>query len=157
GEYVTGPLFTPPSLRDAPDGKKGTLTAPSAWGSGNWNTGAFDPERGVYYAVSMTMPGTYPLEKPREPNATIGYDVPERHGDEPTPYGPGPQGVPLVNPPYGRITALDLNKGEKLWTVANGDGPRSAPALKGLNLPPLGTLGRPVPLVTKSLLFLGEA
>ena len=66
-------------------------------------------------------------------------------------------GLPLMKPPYGRITALDLNKGTKLWTVANGDGPRNHPLLKDLNLPPLGNIGRPVALVTKTLLFLGDA
>ena len=66
-------------------------------------------------------------------------------------------GLPLMKPPYGRITALDMNKGTKLWTVANGDGPRNHPLLKDLNLPPLGNLGRPVALVTKTLLFLGDA
>jgi cytochrome c5 len=69
----------------------------------------------------------------------------------------GPSGLPLLKPPYGRITALDLNKGEKLWTVPNGDGPRNHPLLKDLNLPPLGEPGRAAPLLTKTLLFLGEA
>jgi quinoprotein glucose dehydrogenase len=162
-EHVTGPLFTPPSLDNGkePGGKKGTLAAPSAWGSGNWNTGAFDPERGIYYAVSMTLPGVYPLVKPTDPKATIGYEFPEgRDGGSWTPpplYGPGPQGLPLLKPPYGRITALDLNTGEKLWTVANGDGPRNHPLLQDLHLPPLGSIGRPVPLLTRSLLFVGES
>jgi mono/diheme cytochrome c family protein len=71
-------------------------------------------------------------------------------------YGMGPQGLPLLKPPYGRITALDLNSGEKLWMVANGDGPRDHPLLKDLHLPPLGTIGRPAALLTRSLLFVGE-
>ena len=50
-----------------------------------------------------------------------------------------------------------MNQGVKLWTVANGDGPRNHPLLKSLNLPPLGSIGRPAALVTKTLLFLGEA
>jgi quinoprotein glucose dehydrogenase len=69
---------------------------------------------------------------------------------------PGPQGLPFTKPPYGSITAIDMNRGEILWKVANGDGPRNHPALKGLNLPPLGVAGRPTPLLTKTLLFLGE-
>ena len=40
--------------------------------------------------------------------------------------------------------------------VANGDGPRNHPLLKELNLPPLGVPNRPAPLLTKTLLFLGE-
>ena len=62
-----------------------------------------------------------------------------------------------MKPPYGRITALDLNKGTKVWMVPNGDGPRNHPLLKDLNLPPLGNIGRPVALVTKTLLFVGDA
>ena len=69
---------------------------------------------------------------------------------------PGPQGLPLFKPPYGRITAIDLNKGDLVWTVANGEGPRSHPLLKPLNLPMLGHPGRSAPLVTKTLLFVGE-
>jgi hypothetical protein len=56
--FVLGPLFTPPTLRnEEPGGKRGTLTMPGGWGAGNWNTGAFDPETGVYYAISHTQPG----------------------------------------------------------------------------------------------------
>ena len=49
---------------------------PSAWGAGNWNTGAFDPETGIYYAVSMTQPTAYGLEKTTDPKATMAYWVP---------------------------------------------------------------------------------
>ena len=47
-------------------------------------------------------------------------------------------GLPLIKPPYGRIVAIDLNRGEHVWTAVNGDGPRNHPLLKDLNLPPLG-------------------
>ena len=68
----------------------------------------------------------------------------------------GPDGLPLVKPPYGRITAIDLNTGEHVWMAPNGDGPRNHPRLRHLNLPPLGQQGRPAPLLTKTLLFIGE-
>jgi quinoprotein glucose dehydrogenase len=152
--HTIGPLFTPPSLPTG--GKKGSIVVASGWGSGNWNTGAFDPERGVYYALSATHPDVYALKKPTEPGAAIAYE--EAEDDTPsTNYGIGPRGLPLLKPPYGRITALDLNSGEKLWMVANGDGPRDHPLLKGLHLPPLGTIGRSAPLLTRSLLFAGES
>ena len=61
-----------------------------------------------------------------------------------------------MKPPYGRITAIDMNRGEHLWMVANGDGPRDHPLLADLDLPPLGNANRPTPLVTKTLLFIGE-
>lgn len=161
-DYDYGPLFSPNTVvNDKPGSKKGLISVPGAWGSGNWNTGAFDPERGVYYAVSMTLPEPNPLMQPTEPGATIAYEfaelAPDPHAPPPSSYGIGPQGLPLLKPPYGRITALDLNRGEKLWTVANGDGPRHHPLLESLHLPPLGTTGRPVPLLTRTLLFLGES
>ena len=62
----------------------------------------------------------------------------------------GPQGLPdPFKPPYSRLVAIDLNKGEILWSVANGDGLRNHPAFKGLNLPALGTPGRLAALVTR--------
>jgi quinoprotein glucose dehydrogenase len=68
--------------------------------------------------------------------------------------------LPLIKPPYGRITSLDLNKGEIAWQVAHGDTPdniRNHPALKGLDIPRTGRpLGRIGPLVTKTLLIAGE-
>ena len=68
----------------------------------------------------------------------------------------GPRGLPLVKPPYGRVTAIDLNTGEHAWMVANGDGPRNHPALKALNLPPLGQAVRSTAIATKTLLFVTE-
>ncbi|HTS46947.1 MAG TPA: PQQ-binding-like beta-propeller repeat protein, partial [Bryobacteraceae bacterium] len=177
-QFVLGPIFTPPSLMsNEPGGTKGTLILPGVWGSGNWNTGAFDPEAARYYAVSRTNPTVYGLVKADDPEATIDFQLggePRRYdgeeevpqpGDRPNPRRnnllptppKGPSGLPLVKPPYGRITAYDMNKGEKLWTVANGDGPRYHPLLKNLNLPPLGESGRPAPLLTKTFLFLGES
>ena len=156
--YVHGPMFMPPSVNTGKPGAMGSILLPSDLGSAGWNTGTFDPETGRYYAVSTTFPNVVGLVKANEPGATIAY----RYEDQPEvsfggpPYGPGPQGLPLTKPPYGRITAYDMNKGDKLWVVANGDGPRDHPLLKPLGLPQLGHVGRPVALVTRSLLFLGE-
>jgi quinoprotein glucose dehydrogenase len=69
----------------------------------------------------------------------------------------GPRGLPdPFKPPYSRLVAIDLNKGDILWSVANGDGLRNHPAFAGLNLPPLGKPGRLAALVTKTLVFMGE-
>ena len=57
---MIGPIFTPPSLVSSdPGGKQGTLMVPGSWGSGNWNTGAFDPDTGIYYAFSHEIPRVY--------------------------------------------------------------------------------------------------
>jgi glucose dehydrogenase len=148
--FVLGPIFTPPSLvSDEPGGKQGTLMVPGSWGAGNWNTGAFDPDTGVYYAFSHDIPRVYRLAKANGPDAEMDYWSPNRDA-------PYIDGLPIIKPPYGRIVAIDLNRGEHLWSAANGDGPRDHPLLKDLHLPPLGTASRPTALVTKTLLFIGD-
>ena len=162
--FVLGPLYTPPSIRSTDaGGKKGTFTIPGAWGAGNWHTGAFDPETGMYYAVSLTLPGIRAVASTKgNAGATMDYagpsGNPQQNNAPDFVQGLGPQvkGLPIVKPPYGRITAFDLNSGEQVWMVANGDGPREHPLLKDLHLPPLGVPNRPAPLVTKTLLFIGE-
>jgi glucose dehydrogenase len=79
-----------------------------------------------------------------------------RRAHEETLYPEGPRGLPLTKPPYGRITAINMNTGEHVWMAPNGDGPRNHPLLKDLHLPPLGQPGRAAPLLTKTALFLGE-
>jgi quinoprotein glucose dehydrogenase len=69
------------------------------------------------------------------------------------------QGLPLVKPPYGRITAIDLNKGDIAWQIAHGETPdniRNHPALKGLAIPRTGRTGRIGTLVTRTLVIAGE-
>jgi quinoprotein glucose dehydrogenase len=163
GRFNTGPLYQPPTLiGEGPGGKEGSLILPSAWGAGNWNTGAFDPETGRYYAVSLTMAGIDSLAPPKEDDATIAYEftappsLSNNEEDYPA-WGIGPQGLPLLKPPYARITAYDMNTGATLWMAPAGPGPRDHPLLADLDLPRLGSAGRPVMLVTRSLLFLGEA
>ncbi|HSF29830.1 MAG TPA: hypothetical protein VLK82_05060 [Candidatus Tectomicrobia bacterium] len=68
----------------------------------------------------------------------------------------GPQGLPLVNPPYGRITAINLHTGEHLWMRPVGEGPREHSALRHLHLPPLGWPRRSFPLLTKSVLWVAQ-
>ena len=72
-----------------------------------------------------------------------------------------PQGLPLVKPPWGRITAIDLNTGERLWMTPNGAAPtyiRNHPALRGrgVDLSNTGTGDNSGLLVTKTLLFAGQ-
>ena len=68
-------------------------------------------------------------------------------------------GLPIIKPPYGRITALDLNQGTMVWQIAHGDTAdniKNNPALKGINLPRLGRQGRIGVLTTKTLVIAGE-
>jgi quinoprotein glucose dehydrogenase len=149
--YVIGPLFTPPSLKGSgPGATKGTIQLPGSVGGGDWQGAAFDPETGMLYVPSITAPFVADVipGDPKQTNLTFTRGTRE--------YPPAPMGLPLLKPPYGRITAIDLNKGEIVWSVPNGDGPRDHPLLKPLNLPPLGNPGRSAPLLTRTLLFVGE-
>ncbi len=146
---VMGPLFTPPMEEGSIEGKIGTYVVPGAWGAGNWHTGAFDPQTGTYYAVSLTLPNVWRLSRTEEPGE-MAFGT---QGGWPS---ADIDGLPIVKPPWGRITAIDMNKGEHLWMAPNGDAPNDHPLLEGLDLPPLGNANRPAPLLTSTLLFIGE-
>jgi quinoprotein glucose dehydrogenase len=150
-EYKTGPLYTPPVLLGSPDGPKGLLLVPGTNGGADWGGAAFDPETGMLYVPSAHMPTVIALGKSQHPESTLPYVKQQ----QPWPFGP--QGLPdPFKPPYSRLVAIDLNKGDIAWSVANGDGLRNHPAFKGLNLPPLGAPGRLAAMVTKSFVFMGE-
>jgi quinoprotein glucose dehydrogenase len=148
-QYQMGPLYTPPSLLSAAN--KGTLMLPSPAGGANWPGAVADPETGILYIPSTTIAFSAGLR-----------DEPERsemryiHASET--FVEGPYGLPLVKPPWGRITAIDLNTGQHQWMIPNGDTPdkvRSHEKLRGVVLPKTGHDERVGLLVTKSLLFAG--
>jgi len=130
--YILGPLFTPPSLK-IEGGTQGSLMLPGAGGGANWPGGAYDPETGILYVHSNTIPRISGLIEADPQRSSFRYVR-----GNPS-YILGPRGLPLLKPPYGRITAIDLNKGEIVWQVPN-DGN-------------LGTLGHASALVTRTLLF----
>ncbi len=148
--FVIGPIFTPPTLvSNEVGGTQGTLTLPGSWGSANWNTGAFDPDTGFYYGFTNDIPRVYRLERAEQEDAEMEYWSPNREA-------PYIDGIPLTKPPWGRITAIDMNQGDHIWQVANGDSLSDHPSLENLDLQSLGIASRPVALVTKTLLFIGE-
>ncbi|MSO53232.1 MAG: pyrroloquinoline quinone-dependent dehydrogenase [Acidobacterium sp.] len=139
--FEYGPLFTPPT-------EKGTIALPGWVGGANWAGAAFDPEQGTLYIPSLTSPIVIQLVKPDPTKSNLLYV----RGGVQAP--PTLDGLPVVKPPYGRVTAIDLNKGDTKWVAPVGDGPRNHPLLKDLNLPALGAALRNAPMVTKSLLFI---
>ncbi|MEI9891483.1 MAG: hypothetical protein WDN45_14045 [Caulobacteraceae bacterium] len=167
--YRMGPLFTPPS-EWSDTGTWGTLTAPNATGGANWPGGAYDPESHIVYIYSKSEADVAGTVKNTVP-ARSDFDYIYSRGTPPpgakvTPRGnfkPGVltvQGLPLLKPPYGRITAIDLSKGEFAWQIAHGETPdeiRNHPALKGLKIPRTGRAGLLGVLATKSLIVCGEA
>ncbi len=141
--YDYGPIFTPLSER-------GTIAMPGIIGGASWAGASVDPETGMLYVPSVTLPFT--LWAVRD---TTGTGIVEWTGTwQPGP--DGPQGLPLVKPPWGRVTAIDLNTGEHVWMRTMGDGPRDHPALAGLDLPELGWPHRTFLLTTPTVLLAAQ-
>lgn len=148
-DYTYGSLFTPPTL-SIPGGNRGTILRPSAGGGANWSGAGVDPETGILYIPSADSV-TVPIMVETDPTvSTLPYRRISNGGVR------GPSGLPILKPPYATITAIDMNKGEILWQVPNGDGAErieNNPALAGIELPPLGGGGRNPLLVTPNLLI----
>jgi len=186
-KYKTGPIFTPPTVSKQ-EGPLATLVSPGSQGGTNWPGGSYDPETHTVYVYSQSAIAVLGLIQP--PNADLsdmnyvqgiaGVAPRARRAMGATPEaapptppaggrggpaaaGPGGlavQGLPLLKPPYGRITAIDLDKGEFRWQIAHGETPdniRNHPALKGLNIPRTGRPGLIGVLTTKTLVIAGES
>ncbi|MFZ0590515.1 MAG: pyrroloquinoline quinone-dependent dehydrogenase [Bryobacteraceae bacterium] len=140
-KYNYGPLFRPPSL------EKPTIEMPGIAGGASWSGAACDPETGICYVSSVTLPYAATLTKSSVPNV-------EYYGNM-TPVETM-EGVPLWKPPYGRITAIDLNTGAHRWMAPAGDLAQSNPVLQRLGLRSLGHPARGHLLLTKTLLIVGQ-
>jgi quinoprotein glucose dehydrogenase len=151
-KYRSGPLYAPPSLQ-------GTVAMPGVIGGAGWGGAAVDPETGWAFIKASNSPALFTLQKRDTKSDTVD-----------TPYmvdlarstlglsqlnnaeGAGRSTLPINKPPYGTLTAIDLNTGDTKWQVPLGDSPevRNHPALKGVALPAqLGVAGSPGALVTK--------
>ena len=180
-KYKLGPLFTPPVVSK----KEGPFAAFRSSGGMNWPGFSYDPETHIAYIPSfVSFPPVGLLPPPSKEFSDIDLvEGDARHG---VVYvtGPGenagadakvstqapsvvmaardslnPQGLPLLKPPYGRITAIDLNTGDFVWQIAHGDTPdfvRNHPALKGLTIPRTGQSGYVGVLVTKTLVIAAD-
>ncbi len=152
--FTLGPLFTPMMLPD--DTTKGLLFRPTGGGAASWTGAAVDPETGMLYVPSRNSPGVMAFYTPEGGTLSYTHGAPEAErlsgAGRPTPSMP--HGLPLLKPPYSRMTAIDMNTGEHAWMtpLGNGDRIRNHPMLRDLDLPPLGGDGRGGPLLTKTLL-----
>jgi quinoprotein glucose dehydrogenase len=149
-QFKMGPLYTPPIVTGT-GGKQGTLTVPHNQGAANWESAAADPETGILYVPSVTNWWASAL-------AEGGQRSDMRYVGRGTRVEP-PMGLPLIKPPWGRITAIDLNTGDHVWMVPNGQAPdyvKNHPALAGMDLSGAGNPERAPLLVTKTLLFSGD-
>jgi quinoprotein glucose dehydrogenase len=154
-KFRLGPLFNPPAVKGA-NGMEAAIHCPGANGGANIPGGAaIDPETGILYVAS-----TKDCSAPR---LVPGKSVDSLSNVQWVSVGPGGvpavDGLPIVKPPYGRITAIDLNTGNHLWWIPNGETPESVknhPALKGLTIPNTGAPTHATKLVTRTLLIYGE-
>ncbi len=176
--YRLGPMFTPPAV-SRKEGPIATLTMGAQAAATNWPGGSYDPETHTFYVMSQTSIATLGLVPPAPGVSDLPFHQGTVLSGARTSGGSGAdgggpavamadvlsanlsvQGLPLVKPPYSRITAINMDTGDFRWQVPFGATPPAIlnhPALKGLNLPPLGRPGNNNgTLVTKALLVAGE-
>jgi quinoprotein glucose dehydrogenase len=186
--YKMGPIFTPPVVSNI-DGPLGILMAPATGGGTNWPGGSYDPETQILYVsssssvVGLAVVPPYPGQSDMayiQGNAATGprtsggagssagggrteFQVAARERPVSSrgrpPIGLLVQRLPLLKPPYGVIAAIDMNKGELLWTIPHGKTPdnvRNHPLLQNLDIPRTGQSGSVGTLVTSTLLIAGE-
>src|SRR2546425_1366570 len=184
--YKTGPIFTPPPVSKAEGPIAGFRSSGGTnWPGGSFDPethiayipsftsmpilGLLPPPNKEFsdlpYVSANVLTGVRYISGPGE---NVGADAPARTGpgsatattnDGAVNANASPQGLPLLKPPYGRITAINLDRGEILWQVAHGETPdsvRNHPALKGLNIPRTGQSGAVGALVTKTLVIAGD-
>ncbi|OLC51411.1 MAG: quinoprotein glucose dehydrogenase [Acidobacteria bacterium 13_1_40CM_65_14] len=184
--YKTGPIFTPPPVSKAEGPIAGFRSSGGTnWPGGSFDPethiayipsftsmpilGLLPPPNKEFsdlpYVSANVLTGVRYISGPGE---NVGADAPPRTGpggatattnDGAVNANASPQGLPLLKPPYGRISAINLDRGEILWQVAHGETPdsvRNHPALKGLNIPRTGQSGAVGALVTKTLVIAGD-
>ena len=187
--HKMGPIFTPPVVSSI-DGPLGTLMAPATGGGTNWPGGAYDPENNMVYVVSNSSVTSLAVVPPYPGQSDMAYiqgsalSGPRTSGGAGSSAGGGrtefdaaqrarptssrgtpPRNLlvdrlPLLKPPYGRLTAIDLRLGEIAWQVPHGQTPdriANHPALAGLDIPRTGQGASVGTLVTKTLVVAGEA
>jgi quinoprotein glucose dehydrogenase len=186
--YRTGTIYTPPTM-SVEGGSQGTLMIPGSQGGTNWPGGSYDPENHTVFVFSKRVAqlagivrntnaevsdfdyvhgvasvapraqlamGSAAREQAGGPSAQAGGAA----GGEGRGWAITVQGLPIIKPPYGTLTAISLERADISWQVAHGETPdniRNHPALKGLKIPRTGRDGNLGPLATKSLVICGEA
>jgi quinoprotein glucose dehydrogenase len=187
--YRVEGMFTPPVVGD-PNKWLGGISMGNATGGTNWAGGGYDPETHTVYvqaanayvsAVSLRTPPQgfsdiryvsgrqdQPFRVVEGPGFGSAADAPQAAPSRPAPPPASAaadslliQGLPMVKPPYGVISAIDLDRGELKWQVPFGETPdniRQHPALKGMNIPNTGMNGYAGAgvLITKTLIIAGD-
>ena len=159
--FKLGPIFTPPVVSQA-DGPLGTLARGPTNGGSNWPGGAFDPETHTFYVASSNSAAVVlGLARPASGRSDMDWVfgmASQAGGGRGGPLAV--QGLSIFKPPYGTMTAINMDKGEIAWQVPHGETPdavRNHEALKGMSIPRTGQPGFIVgTLVTKTLVIAGD-
>ncbi len=186
--YRIAGMFNPGLVGDA-KGMLGSINVGNGTGGTNWNGAGYDPETHIVYAqaensaiagMSLRTPpagfsdmryvggrNDQPFVEPLGAGFGTAADAPVADraaamtAGQPTGNGAlTVQGLPIMKPPYGVVSAINLDRGEIQWQAPFGETPdniRNHPALKGLNIGNTGQRGNVSVLVTKTLLILGDA
>ena len=186
--YKNGPLYNPPIV-GSNTGLVGAINIGNAGGGTNWPGASFDPETHIVYAQAANSGVSAFSVRPPPPGFSDMRYVSGREGSEfrealgpgfgtaadsplqgripeappPTPAASVPplnvEGLPIVKPPYGVLSAINLDRGDIMWQVPHGETPdniRNHPLLKGMNIPRTGQPGSIGLMVTKTLVVLGD-
>ena len=152
--YRIGTMWETPSERVA-GGTQGTLQLPGSTGGPNWQGGSLDPESNIVYIYSkdeVTL-----LAMVRDPKRSNMDFINGGGGEGATRIAI--DNLPIIRPPWGTISAIDLNKGTLLWQTPHGetaDEVKNHPALKGVTIPRTGRTGRVGVLTTRTLVMAGD-
>jgi len=154
----------------------GAINVGNTMGGVNWPGSGFDPETGILYTQAHNSAVTVGAISKEyfdilNPSYQAQHRVPiwdSPHFGQPEPAG-GPRaagalteglgGLPIIKPPYGVISAVDLNDGTLKFQVPHGDTPdavRNSPLLKGLTIPKTGQGGIVGVVITKTLVIVGD-
>ena len=175
--YKVGPMFNP-NIAGSLDGLLGALNFGYSGGGSNWPGGGYDPETNTVYVQANNSGLTAGSVAPPPPEYSdiryvrgIAGRAFQQAGQASEPSarpaaarapaagGLSVDGLPIVTPPYGTLTAINLERGDFNWQVPHGDTPdavRNHPALKGLNIQKTGQGGMAGLVVTKTLVILGD-
>jgi len=184
--YKIGPIYTPPVVSKA-GGPLATLGLGPANGGTNWPGGSFNPQNHTVYTyacnscllpMGLVPPPAgmsdlpYVIGQAGQPVVMINAAGADQGADAPLAKRPPARGgggggrltvdgLPLIKPPYGTISAINLDTGTIEWQVAHGETPdyvRNHPALKGMAMPRTGQTGFNIgTLLTKDLVIAGDA
>ncbi len=184
--YQLAALYDPPPLVN--DKLFGALCMPGLQGGINWPGASYDPETKVIYVFSKNEMGVIGATVTKEGKVvqTGGFPPPgssDSNGGSfggvaslkgggslfryrpdglSDPIGPGVisiERIPLMKPPYGTITAIDLTKGALAWQIVHGETPdhiKNHRLLKGVSIPRTGQAGILGTLTTKTLVICGD-